>query len=510
MPTNRRIRHSFRTRLAALSLYAGSGLCMAAAPVWIDGSELGLRDDLAWLADRGLISLGLATWPQPLGVVEGALDKIRPGELEDADRDALARARAALQRLQGGAAIGARVNTARHPSAGADPAPRARIETYAQMQGTGLSPGTGDAPDDSSVAWRLRGRLQEGRIAREPSPLAFDGSYLAVGGDEAVLSCGAVERWWGPGRHASVLLGDAAPPVLTLMLRRGTEDAPSPRWLAWIGPWTYEFSVGRPNHYEPRGANTIGMRLVARPIAGVELGLARYIYWGGDGRPRSLKSLGKALAGQSNIDDPATQGPDPSNEIAGIDLRVALPLGSVSAVGYAQVAGEDEAQAAPSKLMTTAGLQIKHASTGWRWEWTFEGSDTRLGRSFGFGSNRGLSAYQHSTYIDGHYHQGLPIGAYIGGGGVAGSIGLSLVPLAASDERRYEARVWQANVSTNGAEPINAAFGVPGAVKGLLLQTSGLTPRLRWHAGLSIQDYPQSNRRSAGFVGGIEWPLDLR
>jgi len=483
---------------------------MAAAPVLIDGSEFGLRDDLAWLADRGRISLGLATWPQPLGVVEAALGKVRTDQLDDADRDALARARAALQRLQGGAAVGARVNSARHPSAGADPAPRARIEAYAQVQGTGLSLGSGDAPDDSVVAWRLRGRLQEGRIAREPSPLAFDGSYVAVGGDDAVLSFGTVERWWGPGRHASGLLGDAAPPVPTLLLRRGREDAPSPAWLAWIGPWTYEFSVGRPHHYEPRGASTIGIRLVARPVTGVEFGLARYIYWGGDGRPRSLKSLGKALAGQSNIEDPATQGPDPSNEIAGIDLRIALPLGGASVVGYAQVLGEDEAQAAPSKLMSTAGLQLKHATSAWRFEWTLEGSDTRLGRNFGAGRDRGLSAYQHSTYVDGHYHQGLPIGAYIGGGGVAGSLGLSLVPLAAADERRYEVRVWQANVSSNGPEPINAAFGVPGTVKGLLLQASGLTPQLRWRAGLSVQDYPEAGRRAAGLTGGIEWPLDLR
>ncbi|HEU4460551.1 MAG TPA: capsule assembly Wzi family protein [Methylibium sp.] len=519
MPSNNKL----ASRKLALLLVASIAstipvAAQAAAPVLIDGAEFGLRDDLAWLADRGRIGLGLTTWPQPLGVIEKALDRVRADELEEADRDALARARSALQRLRGGAAVGAKLNTARHPSAGGDGVARGRAEGYAQIAGTGLSTDPAEA-EGASTAWRLRARASEGRLARDPSPLGLDGSYLAWGGDAAVLSLGALDRWWGGGRTTGTLLTDAAAPVPTLSLRRGNEDAPSWPWLAWIGPWSYELSIGRMTHYQPRGTNLIGMRLVARPIEGLEIGAGRMIYWGGSGRSRSAGSLADAVLGRSNIDDPALQGDDPSNEVAGVDLRYTHAFRGFSLGGHMQLAGEDEAGYFPSKQFATVGLQLKHASERWRFDWSLEGTDTRLSSLFGLDRQRGLSAYQHFSYTQGHYHQGLPVGAAVGGGGTQATLMLGLVPVAAPDERRYELRLWQAEVSRNGFEPINAAYGVPGTIHGALVQASGewraTSQRLRWNLGVSVQDRGgdggvEPGRRRAGLVGSIELPLGGR
>lgn len=485
-----------RAATAAISIICTTAV-LAAPPRLIDASETGLRDDLAWLADRGHIGFGVATWPLPPARIESALQGIVPAGLDAADRDALARIGSALGRLRSGASLGAKINSARHPSAGADAAAHARIEASLQVQG--------DAGEDT--AWRLRAQLQKAPIGRDPSPLGLDGSYVARSMGNAVLGLGAVDRWWGPGRHRSLVLGDAAAPVPALIVVRAVDAAASAGELRWIGPWSYELSIGRPRHYRPRGPSTIGLRLVARPSAHLEIGLSRYLYWGGAGRPRHPNSLFDALVGDSNVDDPGLQGPDPSNELAGIDVRVAAPVGRAAWAGYLQWIGEDEAQGAPSKAMLLLGTQIKHADASMRYEWTAEAADTRLGRYFGFGGDRMAPGYRHSVYLDGHYHMGLPIGASIGGGGVVGSLGLVFVPLDSPDGRRHELRFWAARVSMQGAEPLNTAYGTPGAVQGLLLQTSGATPRWRWQLGLSLQDQPGAGRRSAGLLATLELPI---
>jgi hypothetical protein len=467
----------------------------------LDASELGLRDDLAWLADRGLISLGLGTWPMPAVLVTAAIAARRGGDWSAADLDTLARVRARLERVDEPVVLSWRINSARHPVIDAGLAVRARNEASLQLQGS-----------NDSAALRLRLGVQEQRLARSPSREILDGSYAAWVVPGAVLSLGAVDRWWGPARYASPLLGSAAPPIPTLTLRRSSEAAPEPPALAWIGPWHYEVSVGRPSHYQPAGPATIGIRLSARPWPGFELGLSRYLYWGGEGRPHNWASLRDALLGRSNIDDPAVQGPDPSNEIAGFDLRWSLPTDTGSWVGYAHMAGEDESNTAPSKWIATLGLQRKLTTPSHRLEWTAEGSDTRLGHLFGLRPEKLGPAYQHGTYVDGHYHQGLPIGAFFGGGGMVGSIGVAVVPIDSPSMLRFEARWWTARVSQHGSEPINAAYGRPGRIDGLLLQGAGVMRLLRWRLGLAVQHSPeraQSGRRSVGLIGAIEVPLRM-
>jgi hypothetical protein len=491
-----------RNRLVSSVLLVWLGMALppaatASPAALIDAKEVGLRDDLAWLADRELISIGLSTWPIPRGVVSSAIDSRRAGTWSIADLDALSRIRATLTRLEATAVVSWQTNTARLPVSDAGLAVRARNEAALQVQ---------HATQD--MALRLRMGLQEQGLAQPAARTTLDGSYLALRLPGATLALGAIDRWWGPGRHADPVLSNAAPAIPALSIRRNLDTAPELPALAWIGPWSYEVSIGRPSHYRPRGPSTIGLRLSARPLSGLEIGISRYLYWGGEGRPHSLRSLADALLGLSNIDDPQTDGPDPSNEIAGVDLRWALPTANATWVGYAHLAGEDEADATPSKWMATLGLQFKYASANQRIEWTVEGTDTRLGNMFGLRNERRQPAYQHSTYTAGHYHRGLPVGAFIGGGGVLAGVGLAVVPTDSRFALRYEARLWRASVSQHGNEPINLAYGRPGRVDGLSLKTSGMTQNLRWHVGLAVQrhgDAGTSDGHRIGLIGGIEW-----
>ncbi|HEY6087761.1 MAG TPA: capsule assembly Wzi family protein [Burkholderiaceae bacterium] len=471
----------------------------APAAALIDASELGLRDDLAWLADRGLINLGLGTWPLPRARVTSALDARRLGLWSSADLDALARVRNALSRLDEPLLLSWRVNTARHPVSDAGLAERARNQASIQVQ-----PET-----DAAAAVRLRLGVQELPLASTPSQVTLDGSYAALSLPGAIVAIGALDRWWGPARYASPILGNAAPAVPALTLTRSDDAAPESTVLSWIGRWSYEISVGRPSHYQPSGPTTIGIRLSAQPLPGLELGLSRYIYFGGEGRPDSFGALRNALFANSNNDDP-TDGEDPSNEIAGIDLRWAVPLASATWVGYAHFAGEDEANGSPSQWFGTVGLQLKHATENHRVEWTVEGTDTSPDHWFGLRSDNRSPAYRHGVYVAGHYHQGLPVGAFIGGGGTLGSLGVAWTPIDSPLALRYEARLWRANVSRQGSEPINVAYGQPGRVDGLSLQGAGMTRTLRWHLGLAVQRASggtQPGRHDVGLIGGIEWVL---
>jgi len=494
-------RHSCFVSCALFAtLCASLPAALAAGPAaLLDASEVGLRDDLTWLADRGLINLGLGTWPLPVILVTSAINARRQGTWATVDLDALARVRGTLAHLDEATVVSWRINSARHPASDAGMAVRARNEAALQLK-----------QDGEAASLRLRLGLQDERLARSPGPATLEGSYLALHLPDAVVSLGAVDRWWGPGRYASPILGNAAPAIPTLMIRRSDESAPGPASLAWIGPWSYEVSVGRPSHYQPSGPATIGIRLTARPLPGLELGVSRFIYWAGEGRPHDLSSLVAALLGKSNIDDPAVDGPDPSNEIAGVDLRWALPTDSATWVGYAHLAGEDEANALPSKWIATLGLQLKFATRNHRVELTAEGTDTRMGNLFGLHSDNRQPAYQHSAYVDGHYHQGLPIGAFIGGGGMLSSVGAVLAPIDNPSALRYEVRLWRARVSQSGSDPINAAYGQPGRVDGQSLQGSGMTSAMRWRLGLAVQRYSasaDSGRRAIGLIGSIEVAL---
>lgn len=492
--------HARLRRLAATSLVVACASlpAWAGSPALLDAHDLALRDDLAWLADRGVLQLSLGTWPTTVSLVEDAIAQCDCNSLYPEDLEALAHVRRALDRARARSVrLAMRVNSARHPAVDA-----------ATERGSAEVSLAGQVSSDDWAA-----RLQLNAIAE---PLAtsnehgsLDGSYVAVNGPGFVATLGAVGRWWGPGQYTGVVLTNAAPAVPALLLRRSEETPFESSWLSWIGPWTWEVSAGQPRHYVPPRTKSLTMRLAARPLPGLELGASRYIYWGGEGQPETGSALLRALLGNSNIDD-HTRHADPSNELAGFDLRWVPPvlLGPNMGV-YAQWVGEDESNTRPSHLITAVGLQVKQPVNGHRFELTFEGTDTVTGRLLVVYSGEELAqAYVHGTYLSGHYHQGLPVGAHIGGGGRAVSAGLNWVPPDDGNALRLHARLWKASLGDLGPEPLNTIYGYSGKLFGALLRAQGeRASGLRWYAALSLQRYPAGPRRNLGVQAGVELPL---
>jgi hypothetical protein len=495
------LRRLVTATFTALFFAAGMPLAWGGSPALLDAGDPALRSDLAWLADRGVLQLSLSTWPTTVSLVEDAIAQCDCTGLYPEDLEALAHVKRALQRARArSVTLGLRLNSARHPA----------IDPLVPARGRGqLSVAAQEAGDDWAV--RLQGNGVAQPLAASDSRATLDGSYAAFNGPGLVVALAAVDRWWGPGQHASPVLSNAAPAVPALLLRRATETPFESPWLSWVGPWSYELSIGRLQHYQPSGAYTLTMRLSARPLPGLELGASRYIYWGGAGRPTSFGSLWRALTGDSNVDDPATE-TDPSNELAGLDMRWSPPiLMGPSLSIYGQVVGEDEANASPSHLIGTFGVEAKQPVAGHRLEFTLEASDTELGRLWGMADGRHAApAYRHSAYPQGHYHQGLPIGAFFGGGGRSLGAGLSWVPPDNGHGLRFHVRGWRAWLGERGFETVNTAYGHTGRLDGALLRVQGDTAAsgLRWHAAVSVQRYAAGPRRSVGLQAGIELPID--
>jgi hypothetical protein len=501
--------HAFRAGVVACVWATGAcahaqaggdaGAAAAAGPALLSPDDAGLREDLAWLVDRRVLSLPLGTWPLPAVIVESALAEARRREWPAIDADALARVERAVARQIAPVTAGLRVNSARHPALDGDRAAGGLADASLGLRAHG-------------ERWSLRLQLNAHAhsLSTPTQRGSLSGSYVAVALRSTILSFGAVDRWWGPGRYTNPILSNAAQPFPALTLRRARDDAPASRWLGWIGPWGYEFSLGQLLDYEPARTRTVGLRLYTRPLAGLEVGLSRHIQWGGRGRPHGLSALRDALFGNSNIADPdLRESDDPSNELAGFDVRLSHVDSSGRAwVGHVQAIGEDEAHRLPSRYILTTGLQLKHPWRNGRLEWSAEGTDT-MNRRLLVRQTRddAQPAYTHGTYTDGYYHQGLPIGAHIGGGGRIVSAGVLWVPPCGGPCRRWRLSVFGAQVSQTGREPVNASFGERGNVGGLALRMDTQAAEADWYVGLSLQHYPAGPRASAGLQFGIEVPL---
>lgn len=483
---------------AIVATAAGSNHAHAADYTLLSGSDSALRADVAWLVDRRILSLPLATWPLPERTLRVAVANRRPGPLGSMDRIALSRVEEALARAQWPAYAFAGLNSASHPDLTAAGGVRGRARGGIGVQG-----------GEGAIGGQLRLSALADSLGDGGAWQVLDGSYAAVGTAEAMAWAGVVDRHWGPGVFGSPVLSNAASPVPVVALRRVADDAPQTPWLRWIGPWGYELSLGELQHYDPAHTLLTGIRLYARPVRGLELGLARSFQWGGRGRPRGLDAFWEALWGRTADND--ERGADASNEVAGFDLRwSALTEGGTPWVLSGQFVGEDVASsgALPLKYFGTIGLQVKPVGESGRYEWTIEAMDTTYGRNFNpFDDDGCRPAYRHDQYVDGYYHRRLPLGAAIGGGGEAFQIGVAWVPLASRAVERVSAIASTAHLNRCGPEPLNAAFYDPGRLNAFSLRIEGSDPDWRWMVGLSLQRAPGDPRPRGAVLASVELRL---
>jgi hypothetical protein len=375
-----------------------------AGPAWagpfLDPGDTGLRSAVQRLADAGLITAPVTTWP--LAVVDVDV-QVPPGRvLTDAEARALAHVRAAVRTAKLDRDPSLTIDLA----GGADPelirgfedTPRARGEAGATFALTG-----------NRGAVRLSAQVVAD--AEDDRTLRADGSYAAIALGNWAFAVSAQDRWWGPGWQGSLILSNNARPLPSLVIDRVATTPFESRWLRWIGAWDFVTLMGiTENDRAVPNALVWGARLTVRPTRFLEAGFSRLAMWCGEDRPCDLGTFGDVILGRDNAGDNVNPEDEPGNQQAGYDLRLSGAPWGIPLALYAQRIGEDEQDFFPSLFLTQLGVEAwGSAGRFGNWRLYLEAADTLCGGNFD-GSGLADCAYNHPIYATGLRYRGRTLG----------------------------------------------------------------------------------------------------
>lgn len=410
----------FSCFLAALGLFIISS--PSRAEPWMPPGDLGLRQDIQLLADSGIITSPVTTWPIAWATV--AAD-VAARKVDDSRPEAV---NLALQRVQARLALLNRVS-------GIQPTAEVGVATGSFWTRT-----YEDTPRDKvettlGATWmndRLAVRLQGQYIndANDGQDWRMDGSYAAVIIGNQILSAGAMDRWWGPAWDNTLMLSSNARPVGGFGLDRNVSKPFETKWLRWVGPWTYSLFWGflGDDRVVPN-SRLLAFRGAFRPIPALEIGVSRAAIWCGSGRPCDSSALWDIVRGKDNAGEgDITQGNQPSNQMAAIDARWRSPIGDAPYALYTQWMADDEVNNLPSNWAPQFGVEIwgespfdflpghytahVEATTSFGEVWESAPSYNTL--------------YEHNIYQTGYRYKGRALGAGTDNDSVLFSVGSTL------------------------------------------------------------------------------------
>lgn len=408
-----RIRHGNFALCVGLGVLIGSPSSIAGP--WLMPGDPWLRSDIVLLADAGIIVSPVSSWPLSWGDIA---QDVNSASVSD---DYSAAENAALIRLQRRVSDELRVNEsvfevqaslAENPIQIRDFAgtPRADQEFGVRAEWTGLRFSVGvnaqlandDANDDHELRW--------------------DNSYVAAAIGNWMVGASTLDRWWGPGWSGSLILSNNARPIPALTIERNFSK-PFDNWFRWIGPWSTSVVWGQLERDRAvPNARFFGWRINFRPLQSLEIGLLRTAQWCGSGRQCDLDAFAKVLVGDSNLDEGVAV--DVANQLAGVDFRLASPIGDWPYAVYGQFIGEDEASGLPSKFLGQIGAEIWGiwASRGLSWRAYAEFSDSTC--QFYKSTPQFNCAYNNGNYPSGYRFRDRAVGFSGDGDTRSAAIGL--------------------------------------------------------------------------------------
>ncbi|MDX6039055.1 capsule assembly Wzi family protein [Scandinavium lactucae] len=433
----------FRRQAICLALL----VCSSQAGAGLLVNDAQLRSDLAWLADRDIIQLNLATWPLSQEEVNRALSNANAPRTV-ANQETLARVQRRLAELK----APLRLNGWTHSASPSLPQGFDDTPTSAHGLGAALA--------SSGEFWdiNLQGQAESHQYINDASHYNLNGAYAGVKLFNQWLAFGEIPQWWGPGNDGSTIRSDAARPVVGFILQRAEQTPFDTPWLAWLGSWQYQLSAGQLRQYQrPEEPKLIGGRLTASPFNLLDVGMSRMLMWGGKGRPNTLDSFGDALLGRDNT---GSQDRDPGDQMAGIDFRLKLlPLTGLPLSLYGQITGDDQAGILPSHNTFVGGIEGHQSLNLGQVNWFLEAADTRSSLK-----DTGI-IYYHYCYHGGYYQQGAPLGDAMGGDGTQYS---GRVELVLENQQRLSTRLVWARVNRT-SQSINQAYPASATMKGIAL-----------------------------------------
>jgi hypothetical protein len=396
----------------------------ADAEVLAPPGDLRIRHDIDLLNDTGAINITSSAWPISWGEIQTALREADRSNFTPAQEAAFARSfRRSRDELEAGLwTLDIDASLAEMPRfiRTFEDTPIDEIQVGAKLSWVG-----------ERFTLNLQGMLVDD--SQDGDELRPDGTFVGLALGNWMLTAGWQNRFWGPGRDGSLILGNHHRPPPGITLQRNNSRPFETRWLSWLGPWTLTtFMQLLDDSREIEDALLFGIRGSFRPLPGLEIGISRTAQWCGEDRPCDLSTFGDLLLGRDNRGVNVDPEDEPGNQLGGFDIRWALPKG-IPIAAYMQWIGEDGrgGGGAIGSWLRQVGVEFYGNIGSLSHRTHIEVSDTMC-REGGFGSSEAKPncAYTHNIYLTGYRYKGRAIGHGMDGDGLSYSIGSTLVQSA--------------------------------------------------------------------------------
>ena len=375
---------------------------LAWAGPYVAAGDTILRHDIQVLADHGVISTPVTTWPLAWGPV---LTDLGNADLTQLPPVVLA----SYQRVRDRAKWETHSNelTFQAKAGVADNRPRIRSFQNTPRGKLEAGAGVGWLGDIVNVELNVQGADDQS----DDDGIRFDDSMLGVVVGNWSIAGSTQQRWWGPGWDGSVILSNNARPMPSLVIDRVFAEPFETKWLSWLGPWNFNVMFGfMEEEREVPNAKFFGMRFNFRPLRSLEIGLSRTAQWCGDGRPCDFSTFGDLFLGRDNrggegisIDN------EPGNQLAGVDFRWSPGLFGQPVAFYGQFVGEDEAGGFPSRWLGQVGGEWSGYIAD-RWSMRVYAEFAGTSCQFYESSELFNCAYNHGIYQTGYRYRNRSIG----------------------------------------------------------------------------------------------------
>lgn len=490
-------------------LTAFTAIKLVAAP-WVELDDLALRNDIQFLADTGIITVPVTTYPLMWNAIMPDIRKADLQPLTDAQLSAVR-------------------NIQRHFGFVSRKKSISRVKLYAATDAQRFSSFANNDYDQGSVTLSqeylgesFAGKLQLNYRAgldhdngiNQGNDYNLDGSYLAYKMGNWVLSAGAIDRWWGPSMDTSLILSSNARPLPALNLTRDSSTAFKTPWLSWLGPWTLTTQMAQlESDREVENPLLWSSRATIRPFIGLEIGTSWSVQWAGEEQPSSIKDFFDIILGGSECANGAASCDDESNtnkgnHLAGYDIRWSDTLFNTPYAIYTQVIGEDGSK---NGLITDKasqyGAEVRFTAFGQRILTNVEYSDTQVNCRSAEDTSQNCF-YEHSIYKSGYRYYRKAIGSTYDNDAEAFVITiLSQLPSGNS----WQLKVRKAKLNTNGDKfPDNPNLGNTVAkVPEDLLQLDGqyrfYALNSRFTTGVILTNSSIENSDENSFDAYLKW-----
>ncbi len=486
-----------KTWTASLTLLA---LCWGALPAlaspWAEVGDNQLRSDIELLAAAGVIDGVTIHWPLPWKGIADALARHSLAGQPAAVRDA---ARRVLGKAQEGTAPGFSA------SAFADATNHTGLVYGFDGMGRGEGQGQLSLEGNDGI---FSGRVSLGGFSQNfgarSNKIMPDGTYFSAQLGGILVYGGYLDHWWGPGQISALQLSNNARPMPQVGIERSSTEASSWPVLRWLGPWQWEFFLGKLDG--PQIQSNVyydATHLTINPLPGLELGLAKTEEFCGQGHPCApLRDYFQ------NIDFSTH-----SNNVNGegsLEFKYGHSLGGVPVQVYMQLMNEDYSFINHSGTSHLFGASVFLPTQGSPVKLTAEFTDSiATSTFFSFGDNIYGFTYNDYQYPDGMRYRGRTLGFSLDDDSTL----LSLQGSWTDDSGRfYELSIHHATLGTShtpaGANILTTApvlLNMGEARVSLPLELGGHGIKLDL-AGRLQDDQPRPGR---GFEAGIEAALRI-